>query len=396
QVLHGLTDEVAALVLADNDAQGQALTLAETAKRERFEADVRLMRDLERRKQLDRVVDFLPDDETVAARAKAGAFLTRPELCVLLSLAKNALVDALMDTDYPDGPGVEGELFAAFPPTLVRDYRAGIEAHRLRREIVATVAANELVNRGGIAFANEQMAESGRDAGDVARAFAVARGAFDLDTIWNQVRALDNKISAAAQTEMLHAWRRLLRIATGWMLRRRAMISVRGDIAAYRPGIALLAERLPEIVGIEEFNKARDALCARGVPESLAVSIARLDLLDPALAIVELGGDPVGAARQFQAVSERLHLGRMVTKLRGLVGTGLWPQRAAESLIEELYRGQAAITRLSGGNLDAFLARRRRSSDHFLAIAEEIDAAPSPDLARLLLASQALAALAAD
>ncbi len=91
--LHGLTDEVAALVLADNDAQGQALTFAETAKRERFEADVRLMRDLEHRKELDRAVEFLPDDEAVTARATSGAYLTRPELCVLLSIAKNALVD---------------------------------------------------------------------------------------------------------------------------------------------------------------------------------------------------------------------------------------------------------------------------------------------------------------
>ncbi|HXE15609.1 MAG TPA: NAD-glutamate dehydrogenase [Stellaceae bacterium] len=396
KVLHGLTDEVAALVLADNDAQGQALTLAETAKRERFEADVRLIRDLERSKKLDRAVDFLPDDETIAARAEAGAFLTRPELCVLLSLAKNALVDALMGTDYPEGPDVEDELFAAFPPSLVRDYRAGIEMHRLRREIVATVAANALVNRGGIAFANEQMAESGRDAGDVGRAFAIACGAFGLDPIWDDVRALDNKIAAATQTEMLHAWRRLLRVATGWLLRRRVRLDVSADIAAYRPGVAALSERLPEIAGIESFNAARDALCAKGVPEPLAVAVARLDFLDPALAIVELGGDPVAGARQFVAVGEKLKLGRMAMKLRALAGSGLWQQRAAENLIEELYRGQAAITRRAGGDIDKFLAGSRRAADHFLAIADEIDAAPAPDLARLLLASQALAALAAS
>src|SRR6185312_11796336 len=396
KVLHGLTDEVAALVLADNDAQGQALTLAETAKRERFEADVRLIRDLERSKKLDRAVDFLPDDETIAARAEAGAFLTRPELCVLLSLAKNALVNALMGTDYPEGPDVEDELFAAFPPSLVRDYRAGIEMHRLRREIVATVAANALVNRGGIAFANEQMAESGRDAGDVGRAFAIARGAFGLDPIWDDVRALDNKIAAATQTEMLHAWRRLLRVATGWLLRHHGKLDVGADIASYRPGVALLAERLPEIAGIAEFNAARDALCAKGVPEPIAVAVTRLEFLDPALAIVELGGDPVTAARQFAAAGATLKLGRMVAKLRALVGSGLWQQRAAESLIEELYRGQAAITRLAGGDIDGFLAHRRRAADPSLTTADEIDAAPAPDLARLLLASQALTALAAN
>jgi glutamate dehydrogenase len=355
------------------------------------------MRDLERRKQLDRAVEFLPDDETVAARAKSGAYLTRPELCVLLSLAKNALVEALVATDFPDGPGVERNLFAAFPPTLVRDYPAGIEAHRLRREIIATVAANELVNRGGIAFVNEQMAESGRDAGDVARAFAIARGAFALDEIWDAVRALDNNIAAATQTEMLHAYRRLLRVATGWLLRRRARLDVAADIAFYRAGVAALTDHLGDIAGPDAqaaFARARDALCAAGVPEPLAVGVARLDLLDPALAIVELAPDPVATGARFFAAGTRLQLDRMVAKLRSLAGSGLWQQRAAEGLIEEIYRGQAAITRLAAGDLDGLLLRRRMAAQHFLAIAEEIDAAP--DLAHLLLASQALGALAAD
>jgi glutamate dehydrogenase len=402
RVLHAVTDQVAELVLADNVAQGTALTLAETAKRERFEADVRLMRDLERRKQVDRAVDFLPDDETVAARAKSGAYLTRPELCVLLSHAKNALVDALLASDLPGDPRAAETVFAYFPPSLARDHGDALLGHRLRREIVATVAANDLVNRGGIAFANEQMAESGRDAGDVARAFAIVRGAFALDAIWGAVTALDNQVEAATQTEMLHAWRRLARVGTGWLLRRRATLDVLADIAFYRPGVAALATRLSDVAGkevLDEFSRQRDALCAKGVPEPLAAQIAALDRLDPALAIVELaaatGQDAIAAGNSFFAVGTRLRLDRMVAKLRALSGTGLWQGRAGESLIEELYRGQAAITRIAAGDLDAWLAPRRTAADHFLGIAEEIDAAATPDLARLLIASQGLTALAA-
>ena len=188
----------------------------------------------------------------------------------------------------------------------------------------------------------------------------------------------------------------LARVATGWLLRRRAKLDVAADIALYRPAVATLTERIAEIAGSDEFAKARDALCAKGVPEKLAVGVAQLDLLDPALAIVEMAPDPVAAGRQFFATGTRLHLDRMVAKLRGLAGAGLWQTRAAESLIEELYRGQAAITRLAAGDLEAFLAGRRMAADHFLAIAEEIDTAPAPDLARLLLASQALSALAAS
>ncbi len=164
----------------------------------------------------------------------------------------------------------------------------------------------------------------------------------------------------------------------------------------YRPGVALLTAHLGEIVDLALFARARDRFCAEGVPEPLAASVASLDLLDPALAIVELAPDPVAAGRQFFAVGVALMLDRMVAKLRQLVGSGLWQQRAAEGLIEDLYRGQAAITRLGGGALGGWLVQHRRAADHFLAIAEEIDAAPAPDLARLLLASQALTALAAE
>ena len=52
-----------------------------------------------------------------------------------------------------------------FPPELVERFRAGILAHRLRREIIATVAANDLVNRAGIAFARELGELTGRGAG---------------------------------------------------------------------------------------------------------------------------------------------------------------------------------------------------------------------------------------
>jgi glutamate dehydrogenase len=404
KALHELTDEVAALVLADNDAQGLALSLAERAMHERFAADVRLMRDLERRKQLDRAVEFLPEDETLAARGAAGTYLARPELCVLLSYAKNALVDALLATDLPDDPQRRDDLFAYFPPRLVRYYPEAIAAHRLRREIVATVAANDLVNRGGIAFANELVAESGRDAGDVARAFAIARGAFALDGVWSEVTALDNKIDAATQSGMLLAWRRLARLATGWFLRRKSRLDDDADIAAYRPGIAALTERLGEILGEAEGAELAEryqALIAKQVPPALAQSVALLGFLDPALAIVELAlalkRDPVETGRAFFATGAKLRLNALVSAARALKPASLWDQRAAESLVEDAFARFAALARFAAegdGALDRFLASRKNAADRFQTVADELAAAPTPDLARLLVASQALAALA--
>jgi glutamate dehydrogenase len=404
EVLNALTDEVAALVLADNDAQGQALTLAETAQAERFEADVRLMRELEKRGQLNRAVDFLPDDETIAARAKSGLYLTRPELSIVLSHAKNALVDGLMTSDLPDDSHVESDLFAYFPPSLVARYRAAITGHRLRREIIATVAANELVNRGGIAMADELMAETGRDAGEVARAFAVVRGAFALDETWGAVKALDNKVEAGVQTQILLATRRLGRLATAWLLRHKAKLDIAAEIAATRPGVAALAAGIEPILGDaarEALAKRRGELAAKGVPPALARNIATFGALDPALAIVELAltlkRDTIATAKLFFATGAKLKLDVVIGGARALKPANLREQRAVESLVEDFYRRQAELARLAAqgdGALDRHLAAHAAAADHVRAIAEDIAGATTQDLARLVLASQALAGLA--
>jgi glutamate dehydrogenase len=408
RVLHGLTDEVAALVLADNIAQGLALSLAEAAKAERFEADMRLLRDLERRKILDRAVEFLPDDEALAARGKAGLYLTRPELCILLSFAKNALVAALIAGDFPDDPDADAEtdLFAYFPPALVRQYGAAIARHRLRREIIATVAANDLVNRTGTAFVNEMMAKSGRDVGDVARAFAVVRAVFDLDTLWRAVEALDNVVKARVQLEMLLEIHRLTQVATGWLLRRKGRIARAGEIAAARPRVSALTEALGGIVGEperERMVRRKAEFIAENVPQALARRIVALAWLDPALPIADLSRDtgeaPAAIGRRFFAVGASLRLDGIVAKLRTLPPANSWQQRAGESLVEEIYARQAALTRLAGtddGALDRFLAGRGAAAAHLESIADEIEATRAPDLARLLLAAQALAALASE
>ncbi|MBV8912869.1 MAG: NAD-glutamate dehydrogenase, partial [Acetobacteraceae bacterium] len=86
--LASMTEEVEELVLRDNYLQTLALTLAEARAAAMLDAHARLMRSMERAGRLDRAVEFLPDDETIAQRAASERGLTRPELAVLLAYAK--------------------------------------------------------------------------------------------------------------------------------------------------------------------------------------------------------------------------------------------------------------------------------------------------------------------
>ena len=74
-----------------------------------------LIRQLERSGDLNRRIEFLPDDETLAERHKQSQGLTRPELAVLLSYSKIWLSHHLVQSDVPEDPYLSRELERVFP-----------------------------------------------------------------------------------------------------------------------------------------------------------------------------------------------------------------------------------------------------------------------------------------
>src|SRR5262249_5728497 len=142
KLLAEMTDEVGHLVLRDNYLQTQALSIAEMQGWFRLDQQGRFMRGLERGAKLDRAIEFLPDDETLANRLAQRHGLTRPELAVLLAYAKMSLYDELLPSDLPDDPQLLDDLRRYFPSVLRERFPEQIAQHRLRREIIATVVTN--------------------------------------------------------------------------------------------------------------------------------------------------------------------------------------------------------------------------------------------------------------
>ena len=122
-LLHGMTEDVAALVLRDNYLQGEALSVAEARGAAALPRQARLIRELERRGRLDRALEFLPDDEALAERAAQHRGLVRPELAVLLAYAKLALDAELLASDLPDAAELAETLQQLFPGVAARQAR---------------------------------------------------------------------------------------------------------------------------------------------------------------------------------------------------------------------------------------------------------------------------------
>ena len=398
-LLAQMTDDVAALVLRDNYLQGEALSVAEARGAAGLDRQARLIRDLEKAGRLDRGLEFLPDDETLAARALARQGLTRPELAVLLAYAKMSLDHDLLVSDLPDQPELAGDLRDYFPPALRERFAAQIAAHPLKREIVATIVANDLVNRAGLTFVNHLAARTGRGAADIARGYRIVRDVFDLPSLWAGIEALDNKVPATLQSELLLEIGEIVEHAAAWLLRGRRL-----DIAAESKRFSTPVRELAAIVAAllppdEQalLDRRRARLVAAGVPSELAERAAAMIFLMTAFEVAELAARsdvPVErAGRTFYGVGARFVLDELRGSARRLPVETAWQKAAADSLIEDFYALQAELAArvlaAANGAEDPLAAWAEGHADLLGAadaLAGELRTADAPDLAMLVVA----------
>jgi len=403
-LLAAMADEVAALVLRDNYLQGEALSVAEARGVAALDRQVRLMRDLERSGRLDRGLEFLPDDETLAARAAQRRGLVRPELAVLLAYAKMALYGELLASDLADAAELGGELRGYFPAALRERLAAQIAAHPLHREITATVVTNDLVNRAGMTFVNEMRLRTGRTAPEAARAYTIVRDIFDLRPLWSEIEALDGKVPAAVQIDILLEITGLIEHTAAWLLRSRRLDLGR-EIARLAPSARTLSASLVELLPKPDASLVAERtqrLHEAGVPGALAGRIAALTFLAGALdiaALAERSARPLDrAARIYYGVGAQFALDEMRAAARRLPAETPWQKLAVEAMIDDLFALQADLAARvlasdCAANPDPLLAWSAANAGSLVpaeALARELRAATTPDLAMLVVASRQL------
>jgi glutamate dehydrogenase len=363
KLLAEMTEEVAALVLANNYEQTLSLSLtrrrglADLAHQERF------MQALEGRGQLDRVVEVLPSSVALAEREARGEPLTRAEIGVLLAYAKIVLFDDIVASKLPDDPHFHTDLMGYFPARMAKKYAAEIEGHRLRREIVATVLANDVINRGGPSFITRMQDLTGCAAAEAVAAFSVVRDGFELPALYSEIDALDNKVDGNLQLELYQSVGRLVHSATTWFLKHDDNAAPLGErIAALRAARKALEGRigamLPSFTG-DRLEERTHELFKAGAPEALAKRIAFLSIAElvPDIARVasEAKSGLVEAAQAFFAVTDAFRIGRISDAARALSPSdyydGLALSRATE-MISSARNGMAAAALSRFGKQD--------------------------------------------
>jgi glutamate dehydrogenase len=407
KLLAEMTDEVARLVLRDNYEQPQAISVTASLGESVLDEQARYMRALERVGKLDRALEGLPDDDTIAERHAARIGLTRPEIAVLMAYSKIVLYQDLLATDLPDDPLLAEDLVLYFPEPLRIRFRPAIERHRLRREIIATYITNSMINRVRPTFVSQMTEETGKPASDVARAFTIIRDSFDLRSLWADIEALDNKLPARQQIEMFIEVGRLLERAVQWLLRSTyEKLEIAAYVAEFKPRIETLAGRLHEVLPaplMASLNTRRSELEATGIPAALAQRVASLGVMAAALDIVRLtrAGRPVDeVARVYFGVGARFGLDRLRAAGASIAADTPWQKAAVAAMVDDLFNYQSilasrVISETNGARdpVDVWLASRTRVVDRIDQTMTDFRAASTVDLAMLTVASRQLRAL---
>jgi glutamate dehydrogenase len=434
QLLEEMTGAVAEGVLYASYTQTQAMSIAGAQAVSMLGVHERLIRRLEQVAGLNRELEFLPNGKTIAARRSARRGLVAPELATLMAYTKINLYVALLDSDLPEDPYLAHDLERYFPEPLgpgsaasgaspdensprssgSERYRAQMHRHRLRREIIATVVANQLVDRAGTTFAFRLAEETGASASQLARAYAVAREVFEMREFWGDVEALDNQIEAGTQLAMLIEGRRLVERSTRWLVRaRHRELDIEATTRGFLPGARMLAQALPNVLGDldrEAFAARHEELLEAGVPDALAGRVASMQALLSVFDIVQDAArtgrpQPVVMAAYF-ALGSQLGLDWLRDRILELPRADRWHALARAALRDDLYRLHRALTRDallsadvrlgSEGALTAWWERNEGGVERALSVLADVKASGTYDTTTLPVALRELGNLVRD
>jgi glutamate dehydrogenase len=180
----------------------------------------------------------------------------------------------------------------------------------------------------------------------------VVRAVFDLPSLWRAIEALDNHVPTAAQHAAYAEMRRLIDRATRWLVDIRFPITdVAAEIARFTPIVSALGARCPDLMrGAERqalFDDA-DQLVSLGLPRELALRVAELLSAFLLLDVVEIaeatGLPPQAVAEVHYAVSERLSIDELLTRVTALPRDDQWSTLARSAARHDVYAALSAIT----------------------------------------------------
>ena len=405
KLLASMTDNVANLVLRNNYLQNQAISMSEVRSVERIDEMARLIASLEKAGVLDRELEFLPEEPEIEDRRLRKQGFTRPELAVVLSYAKIDLYDGLIASGQTLEDFLIVDPLRYFPAVLRRRYIDFIPGHRLSRQILATLIANDLVNRMGPSFVKRIQIDTGADVVTIARAYTVARQICQARPLWKTIEELDHELPATTQVTLLFEISRSLRHACYWLIERFGHdLAIEPTVNRLKADMATVYTRTGSVLSPAarlRHQNAAQAHMESGVPEKLAHRMSALLLTRPALDMADLAAtykpDVIDLAKLYAVTNEKLGIYWLHVCAEDLDVEDRWQAIARSKLRDDFFwmrrelaeqiarkRGKYDLTEA----VERWLSARSARVERFTGMIEEMKLRSEIDFATLSVAAR--------
>ena len=261
--LQSLTQAVVELVLQNNYDQACIISIDEQFSRKYPNDYIKAIEILESEVEAFNRRDFyIPKNENLSDIIDINDSIVRPVLGSLLSYSKIFLKKILLDSTLIDEPFAQQYLFRYFPKSFVGAYEQQIAHHPLKREIIATMMADIVINNQGITFISDYN-KLGNDKFLLKiKSYLLVKLLFGTKEIREKIYAQDAIMPVEKQYKLINKLEYVLYSSTKWMvkyLQKNQLDSV--HILDHKSELfALLSEVHNEkveviIKGDDEFNK---------------------------------------------------------------------------------------------------------------------------------------------
>ena len=338
----------------------------------------------------------------MAERRAAGNGLVRPELCVLLAYAKRLLREQVLASQLPDDPYLDASLAEYFPPAVVERFGHLMAAHPLRREIVATIITNDVINSMGITFVSRMVAETGAGPEEVAAGFIVARDVSNAREPWDAVEKLDRVVANDVQADLMDGVDTVVAQLARWYLTHVPQIDLQAEVERSRGPFAELVASMGD-VATTAWRLARDERLERLLEQGVPREAARFAAIAPDLVyapdiitVAQTYSRPIAdVAHAFFVIGERLYLDVIERRASELPADTRWQRLAWASLADDLrlLRRQIASAVLAETGdasiddaVDRYLAARTDPYGRLASLMTTLAAAPGDDASVIMVA----------
>ncbi len=375
KLLRELEPDVGLAVIQDNYLQSALLSMESIRTQKHGAPFLDLVAYLDKR-HLNRAAEHVPPDEELRSWLATGKGLPRNLLAVLSAHTKLDLYDKVLASRIPDLPLFQPMLVSYFPARLAKTHEAQIKQHHLRREIIATVATNAIVNQAGSTLLVSLCRETTLPVDELVVRYFVCDELIGGRSLRAAIHACDYTMPAADQYAALLALEEVNRSLLRWWIWNDCTWQVSpDDVARVRAEFEAAGEAL--LAALDGPARAavtarEQELIARGFAPALAERLTRVSLLGDGFAVLAAARDnklPLAqAARMFHRVGRELHVETFDEMLAAQVPANGWERRFLSSLERE----SAGIRQLGVHKLASEPGYIEKHKDRIAAIADSL------------------------